>query len=215
MHYNSLGSTAYETSLYTLDTDTVSSLNSKAETHPGTTGTTDTRSSIEGDAEVLSAYVSLTPPDDVENYHRVLFTSGNASSVLDRVNDLYHYEPSRAFDGDQITSWQEGNKKSDGQGEWLELYFKERKSVKYITICLGNWRDSERYKSNNRPKEMQIRLGEMTFTVQFTDVMKPQYITFSEPVEADYIRFIITDVVVGTNGAHDCCISEVYAYSTK
>ena len=168
-----------------------------------------------GSATALTAEVSLTMPDDIDNYHKVSFTSGDSSSVLERVNDLYHYEPSRAFDNDPITSWQEGNKKTDGQGEWLELHMKESKPIKYLTLYLGNWRDSERYEGNNRPAELRISLGDTSFIVRFADVMKPQYVTFSKPIETDSIRFTITDVVVGTNGDHDCCISEVCAYSSE
>lgn len=170
-------------------------------------------SSTANNAAELTAKTSLTMPNDIDNYHKVSFSSGDASSVLERVNDLYHYEPGRACDNDPVTSWQEGNKNSDGQNEWLELHLEESRPIKYIALCLGNWRDISRYEGNNRPTEMRITLGGTSFTVQFADVMERQYITFSEPVETDSIRFTITDVVVGTNGDHDCCISEVTAYS--
>ena len=195
------------------ESDTVSPAESDSDTLSETITPSGEVSSTAGSVTELTAKASLTVPGDIDNYHKVSFTSGDSSSVLERVNDLYHYEPSRAFDNDPITSWQEGNKKSDGQKEWLELHMKERKPIKYITLCLGNWRDASRYDGNNRPKELEIKLGGMTFSVQFDDVMKPQYVTFSKPIEADSIRFTITDVVVGTNGDHDCCISEVYAYS--
>ena len=195
--------------------DTVSPTESDSDALSGTLTPSGEVSSTTGSATALTAEVSLTMPDDIDNYHKVSFTSGDSSSVLERVNDLYHYEPSRAFDNDPITSWQEGNKKTDGQGEWLELHMNERKPIKYITLCLGNWRDAARYASNNRPTELNIKLGGKTFAVKFEDVMKPHYVTFSKPVEADSIRFTIAEVVVGTNGDHDCCISEVYAYSAE
>lgn len=194
--------------------DTVSPTESDSDALSGTLTPSGEVSST-GSATALTAEVSLTMPDDIDNYHKVSFTSGDSSSVLERVNDLYHYEPSRAFDNDPITSWQEGNKKTDGQGEWLELHMNERKPIKYITLCLGNWRDAARYASNNRPTELNIKLGGKIFAVKFEDVMKPHYVTFSKPVEADSIRFTIAEVVVGTNGDHDCCISEVYAYSAE
>lgn len=195
--------------------DTVSPTESDSDALSGTLTPSGEVSSTTGSATALTAEVSLTMPDDIDNYHKVSFTSGDSSSVLERVNDLYHYEPSRAFDNDPITSWQEGNKKTDGQGEWLELHMNERKPIKYITLCLGNWRDAARYASNNRPTELNIKLSGKIFAVKFEDVMKPHYVTFSKPVEADSIRFTIADVVVGTNGDHDCCISEVYAYSAE
>lgn len=195
--------------------DTVSPTASDSDALSGTLTPSGEVSSTTGSATALTAEVSLTMPDDIDSYHKVSFTSGDSSSVLERVNDLYHYEPSRAFDNDPITSWQEGNKKTDGQGEWLELHMNERKPIKYITLCLGNWRDAARYASNNRPTELNIKLGGKTFAVKFEDVMKPHYVTFSKPVEADSIRFTIAEVVVGTNGDHDCCISEVYAYSAE
>ena len=194
--------------------DTVSPTASDSDALSGTLTPSGEVSST-GSATALTAEVSLTMPDDIDNYHKVSFTSGDSSSVLERVNNLYHYEPSRAFDNDPITSWQEGNKKTDGQGEWLELHMNERKPIKYITLCLGNWRDAARYASNNRPTELNIKLGGKIFAVKFEDVMKPHYVTFSKPVEADSIRFTIAEVVVGTNGDHDCCISEVYAYSAE
>ena len=195
--------------------DTVSPTESDSDALSGTLTPSGEVSSTTGSATALTAEVSLTMPDDIDNYHKVSFTSGDSSSVLERVNDLYHYEPSRAFDNDPITSWQEGNKKTDGQGEWLELHMNERKPIKYITLCLGNWRDAARYASNNRPTELNIKLSGKIFAVKFEDVMKPHYVTFSKPVEADSIRFTIAEVVVGTNGDHDCCISEVYAYSAE
>lgn len=194
--------------------DTVSPTESDSDALSGTLTPSGEVSST-GSATALTAEVSLTMPDDIDNYHKVSFTSGDSSSVLERVSDLYHYEPSRAFDNDPITSWQEGNKKTDGQGEWLELHMNERKPIKYITLCLGNWRDAARYASNNRPTELNIKLSGKIFAVKFEDVMKPHYVTFSKPVEADSIRFTIAEVVVGTNGDHDCCISEVYAYSAE
>ena len=113
--------------------DTVSPTASDSDALSGTLTPSGEVSST-GSATALTAEVSLTMPDDIDNYHKVSFTSGDSSSVLERVNDLYHYEPSRAFDNDPITSWQEGNKKTDGQGEWLELHMNERKPIKYITL---------------------------------------------------------------------------------
>ena len=162
--------------------------------------------------EPLTAQTTLTAPDDLDNYHEISFRSGNASSILDRVNELYHYEPERAFDGDTVTSWQEGNKKTDGQGEWLELSTGNPCNIKYITLYLGNWRDKKRYEGNNRPTELQIDIGDKTFLLQFDDVMKPHYVIFSKPVIVSRIRFTFTKIKVGTNGDHDCCISEVRAF---
>ena len=195
--------------------DTNSSKAVSLDTSSDTAYAKESVTSTSGNVTALTAEPSLIIPDDINDYHRVSFTSGDASSILERVNELYHYEPSRAFDDDAITSWQEGNKKTDGQGEWLELHMKESKPIKYLTLYLGNWRDSERYEGNNRPAELRISLGDTSFIVRFADVMKPQYVTFSKPIETDSIRFTITDVVVGTNGDHDCCISEVCAYSSE
>lgn len=160
----------------------------------------------------LTATVSLTMPESLDNYHKVYFESGDASSILEKVNELYHYEPSRAFDDDTVTSWQEGNKNSDGEGEWLEVHTKEYCQIKYLTLYLGNWRDKNRYDSNNRPTELRIDIGEESVSLTFSDVMKPQYVSFSRPVTANSIRFTIQTVKVGTNKDHDCCISEIRAY---
>lgn len=162
--------------------------------------------------EPLTAQTTLTAPNDLDNYHEISFQSGRASSILERVNELYHYEPERAFDGDSVTSWQEGNKKTDGQGEWLELSTGHACKIKYMTLYLGNWRDKNRYEGNNRPTELQIDIGDETFTLQFDDVMKPHYVIFSKPVYASKIRFTFKKVKIGTNGDNDCCISEVRAF---
>ena len=144
-------------------------------------------------------------------YDEIPFAVATASSVLEPESDEFHYEPSRAIDGDIITSWQEGAVGS-GEGENLMLYFQDTVRVKYLCLYTGNWRDQERFYNNCRPASMTLYIGGgAECMVNFDDGMKNWYVVFAEPVETSAIQFVINSVYEGTF-SDDLCISEVIAY---
>ena len=98
-------------------------------------------SSTANNAAELTAKTSLTMPNDIDNYHKVSFSSGDASSVLERVNDLYHYEPGRACDNDPVTSWQEGVN-GYGEGEYVSFALDKEYDIKYITLNFSEQEDN-------------------------------------------------------------------------
>lgn len=144
------------------------------------------------------------------NYERLTFTTASATSILEAESVEIHYEPSRAIDGDLITSWQEGSA-GDGVGEELTLSFSRAEKVKYLCLYTGNWRDSERFYNNNRPATMTIVADGEEYDVSFKDGMTRWFVVFDKPVETKTVTFRINSVYKGTKSP-DLCISEVFAY---
>ncbi len=166
--------------------------------------------SISSTEEVV---LNVSPSQPSGNYKKLVFAEeAKATSVLDPESSEIYYDPERAIDGDIITSWQEGAD-GDGSGESLTVIFTQIETVNYICLYPGNWRDTERFYNNNRPKTMLISAGGAEYEVSFPDGMICWYIVFSNPIETDKITFQTTSVYRGTV-SNDLCISEVIAYGS-
>lgn len=115
-----------------------------------------------------------------------------------------------AFDGDTITSWQEG-RDGDGIGEFIGIGFDRTYQVKVITVLLGNHRSAELYVKNNTPRTLTFQVGGQEFQATFPNEMQRFALEFSQPVEASDIRITVNDVYKGTVYA-DASIAEVEVY---
>lgn len=115
-----------------------------------------------------------------------------------------------AFDGDTITSWQEG-RDGDGIGEFIGIGFDRTYQVKVITVLLGNHRSAELYVKNNTPRTLTFQVGGQEFQATFPNEMQRFALEFSQPVEASDIRITVNDVYRGTVYA-DASIAEVEVY---
>lgn len=153
----------------------------------------------------------LESSPDLNGYVKAGVGSAEASSEI--YQEKYDNSAWSAFDGDEVTSWQE-NAAGSGVGEWLCGTFAGEYQVKYIGLKVGNWRDSNRFWGNNRPTELEISIGGHSETVYLSDEMKEQWIELSEACKASDITITIRNVVRGDNSEwNEACISEVEVYA--
>lgn len=136
------------------------------------------------------------------------FVDAYASSVV--AQEGYDNSAMVAVDGLLETSWQEGVD-GNGEGQYLEVYLDGEHAIKYLILNLGNWRSSDWFYDNNRPKSLTIQVGEYTTTQEFPDGQIEQCIEFSQPVPASKIRLTINSIYEGRDW-QDTCIAEVRAY---
>lgn len=112
-----------------------------------------------------------------------------------------------AIDGRLETSWQEGVD-GDGIGEWVYFDLGRTRTVQYLRLYLGNWRNSDWYSRNNVPKELEIEINGQTWGLEFPYEQEPCIVVWSAPVETDYVLLRIASVYEGSV-YDDTCIAEV------
>ena len=160
----------------------------------------------------LKCTVSESAPSNFKKLRWYPFDTSDASSYLIQNTSIYYdNQPHSAMDGDIITSWQEGAA-GLGIGESLWLGYNYPTKISCLVMHLGNWRTSEIYGNNARPKSFRLRIGSWSQEITFKDGMTVKYVTFSEPCEVDELEFVITAVYQGID--EDCCISEIEAYGS-
>ena len=115
-----------------------------------------------------------------------------------------------AFDGQSLTSWQEG-REDDGVGEFVTARFDRDYQVSLLTVQLGNHRSNDWYIKNNRPKKLTFALGGQAFEVEFPDTMSEFALSFSEPLSASDLTVTIGEVYPGTE-YRDTVIAEIGVY---
>lgn len=159
----------------------------------------------------IDANVTETMPSDLSSCIQVSVTSAVSSSHLVQSDPSYNNEAKMAVDGDPITSWQEGVT-GDGVGEQIQLTYSAAK-IKYIDLKMGNWRRTDLYEKNDRPKSITIVLGGKSFGLNFPDQQTDHYIAFTSPISAADLTMTIDAVYTAVNA--DCCISEITLYATE
>ena len=145
---------------------------------------------------------------DLGAYTKAAVASGTASSTVSQ--EGYDNSVNSMFDGDVVTSWQEGAD-GDGINEFVNLKLDREYQVKYITLNLGNWRDQQRYEENNVPKSLTIWLDEKSFRVEFPHEREQFCLEFSQECPASEIYVRIDEVYEGDLW-DDTCISEIGIY---
>ena len=65
------------------------------------------------------------------------------------------YSGSRLIDGDQTTSWQEGEE-GTGEGKGVTISLDGSHPVRYLALYLGNWKSDELWRYNARPQSLAI-----------------------------------------------------------
>ena len=158
-----------------------------------------------------SVTVSEDIPSELSGKTELYFQTAVASSALVQENTSIYNGAECAGDGDVITSWQEGAE-GDGIGETITIGFQNPQKVSYLEINAGNWRDSERWERNLKPKKLEIGVNGEKYDVELRNVQKLQYIVFSKPVETVAFVLKITDVYLGAEGESDVPISEIRAF---
>ena len=121
------------------------------------------------------------------------------------------YSGSRLIDGDQTTSWQEGEE-GTGEGKGATISLDGSHPVRYLALYLGNWKSDELWRYNARPQSLAIQVGEAEEEIlEFPNEKKVFYLALQEPVEASEIKIRIQSSYEGERW-EDNCISEIEVY---
>ena len=121
------------------------------------------------------------------------------------------YSVSRLIDGDQTTSWQEGEE-GTGEGKGVTISLDGSHQVRYLVLYLGNWKSDELWRYNARPQSLAIQVGEAEEEIlEFPNEKKVFYLALQEPVEASEIKIRIQSSYEGERW-EDNCISEIEVY---
>ena len=121
------------------------------------------------------------------------------------------YSGSRLIDGDQATSWQEGED-GTGEGKGATLTLDGSHQIRYLVLYLGNWKSDELWSYNARPQSLAIQVGENDEEIlEFPDEKQVFYLALQEPVEASEVKIRIQSSYEGERW-EDNCISEIEVY---
>lgn len=160
----------------------------------------------EDNSDITMAFVG--EPQDFGEYYKLSVEDASASSTI--VQEGTDNSAIKAADGSERTSWQEGAD-GDGIGENLHLTLAKTYRVKYMSFQLGNWNSQEYYDKNNRPKELEITVGDVTQSVTFPDGKVEYWIELSKECPASEIDLVIQSVYKGSEW-EDTCIAEIGVY---
>lgn len=152
-------------------------------------------------------YIDLQ--DSVSSSLAPAITQILCSNWLTWDKNYYFYHPLKAFDGDPLTAWIEGNKDS-GIGGYITLELDKEITCDRIEVSPGFF-DKRWWMDNNRVKELEVVFGNEKRTMQFNDIMEPQSDKFKEPVKFRKISFYIKDVYRAAK-SNDTAISEIAFY---
>ena len=121
------------------------------------------------------------------------------------------YSGSSLIDGDQATSWQEGEE-GTGEGKGATLTLDGSHQIRYLVLYLGNWKSDELWSYNARPQSLAIQVGENDEEIlEFPDEKQVFYLALQEPVEASEVKIRIQSSYEGERW-EDNCISEIEVY---
>lgn len=150
-------------------------------------------------------------PSSLSSYGKLSVQNASATSVVDQ--EGHDNSANMVLDGKDETSWQEGVD-GVGIGEQLTFQFNKECKVRYLSLKLGNWRNSDYYWKNNRPRTLEITTNNgTTATVTFPDEQKECWVEFSEDCPASDINIMIKDVYEGTSSKwNDTCIAGIEFY---
>lgn len=117
------------------------------------------------------------------------------------------YSAAAAVDGDEKTSWQEGDS-GDGLGSELKYTLDGEYEIRYLKFKLGNWSSEKSYFQNNRPSKLTITAGGESAQVTFPDVQSEFTVKLSKDVKAKEVKIMVDQVYQGSKYS-DTCISEI------
>ncbi len=92
-------------------------------------------------------------PSGLSSYGKLSVQNTSATSVVDQ--EGHDNSANMVLDGKDETSWQEGVD-CVGIGEQFTFQFNKECKVRYLSLKLGNWRNSDYYWKNNRPRTLEI-----------------------------------------------------------
>jgi len=119
------------------------------------------------------------------------------------------YDPSQAVDGLKDTMWCEGDKESEGIGEWVEFELAETATISSMKVCPGMCASLSIHKTGNMPSRIALEFGDgATQTVDLKDLPLDQPVRFAAPHRTDKVKMKIEAVRKGTK-YDDTCLSEI------
>jgi len=134
--------------------------------------------------------------------------SANASSEFP-ADDEGRYDAAQAADGVKDTMWCEGDKESEGVGEWIEFQLDENTTISSMKVCPGMCASFAIHKTGNMPKKVTLDFGDgASQSVEFKDIPLDQPVKFSAPHKTDKVKMKIESVRKGSK-FDDTCLSEV------
>lgn len=153
----------------------------------------------------------VSEPEDMGDYYRLSVSEASASSEISQEGT--DNSAGKIVDGNERTSWQEGVD-GDGIGESVQLKLAKPYKVRYLSFQLGNWNSERYYAGNNRPKELEITVGNVTQTVTFPDGQTEYWLELSRECPAQEITLTVQSVYSGSEW-DDTCIAEVGIYGVN
>lgn len=119
------------------------------------------------------------------------------------------YDALQAVDGLKDTMWCEGDKASDGIGEWVEFQLAEATALSSLKVCPGMCASMAISKKGNMPTKITVELGDgFTMSKDLTDLPIGQTVKFGGPHTTDKVKLKIDAVRAGAE-YRDTCISDV------
>lgn len=153
--------------------------------------------------------LAVRPGNEVEElkkWNLLQPLESEATSVLQSKSGK-SYDAINLLDGDETTTWQEGEK-GDGIGATLTFRFPEKSKLCGISVVNGNGTNEEKYQSNNRVKEIMVIVGNQKVSYTLEDHMGIQYIAIQEEIPCEEISIQINSVYQGTK-YDDTSLSEL------
>ncbi len=120
-----------------------------------------------------------------------------------------NYDAGNVADGIADSMWCEGNPKSDGAGEWLDLSLARRSPVSALKVRAGAGFSPELFKQVNRPVSATVSFSDgATETLTFKDFPFEQNLTFAASHTTDRVRVQFTAAKKGDK-YDDLCVTEI------
>ena len=138
------------------------------------------------------------------------FSSTSELASITNNDGTFNYNISNIADGDYYTCWAEGSSDA-GINESILLSADEKQHVSEISITNGYYKDKDIFYKNNRVKNCRFEFSdgtsqEVVLLGEYSE--QSNVITFSPPVDTEYIKITILSVYSG-NKYNDTCISEI------
>ena len=167
-------------------------------------------------AEKPEQYYALPEIDSI-------VASSEREGMYDSNGDWCTYTADNAWDGDNRTSWTEGENGS-GIGEYLKVNLINEAQVNGINISNGYYKTKELYYRNNRVKKVRLTFSDGSSKVYKLEdeFLAPCTIEFDQPILTSSIKIEILSVykskkIKGKDGTvkkayDDTCITELEVY---
>ena len=141
--------------------------------------------------------LALAPPRSVEARVEI-------SSTLEPVA-LHHL--SYLFDGRPHVAWEEGAK-GNGEGESIQISFREDITITAIELWNGDHRSAEAYAKHTRIRKLEVEAEGRRVMFDVPEGMAPQQLELDPPVSARVLTLSVAAVTKGT-ASEDLVVSEL------